>query len=262
MNIPLACPLDGSPLAKRGNSAYCTQDHCFDFDKRGALNLLPVQFKKSLSPGDSKEMVAARTNFLDAGFYKAISDKLNNLVSNGVILDAGCGEGYYTSQLNGSVIGMDISKYAITEASKRSKDVTWIVGTNAKIPLLDASVDTVICLFGFPVWNEFARVLKPAGKVIMVDPAPEHLIELRRALYPEIHERDAGSSAAVTGFTLEKTERLTEKFSGITREYLADLLLMTPHGHRATKERKDALPAESLESMTLDMMFRIYCKGV
>ena len=32
------------------------------------MNLLPVQNKRSLDPGDSKEMVAARRRFLEAGY--------------------------------------------------------------------------------------------------------------------------------------------------------------------------------------------------
>ena len=253
----LACPLDGLPLEQRGQSLYCGKDHCFDIDKRSAVNLLPVQYKKSLSPGDSKEMVLARRRFLDAGHYQSIADKLNTLIPDGVALDAGCGEGYYTSCLeNETRIGLDISKDAIAEAAKRDKNVIWIVGTNAHIPILDRSLDAVICLFGFPVYAEFARVLKPDGTLIMADPGPEHLIELRHALYPEIHDKE--KSIEAPEFTLQKTEILHTRIYSLAPKHLADLLTMTPHGHRATAERKAALLENGLPSLTLDVVFRTY----
>jgi 23S rRNA m(1)G-745 methyltransferase (EC 2.1.1.51) len=65
----LACPLDGAPLQRQGGSLRCPEGHCFDLAAQGYVNLLPVQNKRSLDPGDSKEMVAARRRFLEAGHY-------------------------------------------------------------------------------------------------------------------------------------------------------------------------------------------------
>ncbi len=44
------------------------------------MNLLPVQNKRSLDPGDSKEMVAARRRFLEAGHYQPIADAVAQAV--------------------------------------------------------------------------------------------------------------------------------------------------------------------------------------
>lgn len=70
----LACPLDGAPLQRQGGSLRCADGHCFDLAAQGYVNLLPVQNKRSLDPGDSKEMVAARRRFLEAGHYQPIAD--------------------------------------------------------------------------------------------------------------------------------------------------------------------------------------------
>ena len=100
----LACPLDGAPLQRQGGSLRCADGHCFDLAAQGYVNLLPVQNKRSLDPGDSKEMVAARRRFLNAGPYQPIAEAvaratLDGLPNEAACLDAGCGEGYYLRQL-------------------------------------------------------------------------------------------------------------------------------------------------------------------
>src|SRR6056297_3328045 len=97
----LACPLDGCPLAPSEKTWSCENGHSFDVARQGYVHLLPVQKKRTLDPGDSKEMVAARQRFLNAGFYKPLADAvcevaLQSLPSEGTgsVLDAGSGEGY------------------------------------------------------------------------------------------------------------------------------------------------------------------------
>jgi len=262
----LSCPLDGLPLTRQDNSVICTSGHNFDFDRKGTLNLLPVQFKKSRNPGDSKEMVLAREKFLNSGYYGPVSNTLNDLVAAhkaDTILDAGCGEGYYTQRLaaylkNAVIVGMDISKDAIHAAAKRSRDIQWIVGTNANIPLLPSSVDCVISLFGFPVWEEFRRILKPGGIVILGDSGPDHLIELRHLLYPEIKTKPESEKVIPKGFEAPEIKRLTQQINIADAEQVADLIAMTPHQHRATKERIAEAVQHKYDGITLDVVFSIY----
>ena len=130
----LACPLDGAPLQRQGGSLRCADGHCFDLAAQGYVNLLPVQNKRSLDPGDSKEMVAARRRFLEAGHYQPIADAVARAVLAAAApgrtltcLDAGCGEGYYLRQLAAAagnahplaLLGLDISKWAVQAAAKR-----------------------------------------------------------------------------------------------------------------------------------------------
>ncbi|MGB8241783.1 MAG: rRNA (guanine-N1)-methyltransferase, partial [Azonexus sp.] len=98
----LACPLDGTPLLRTGPAWRCAKGHHFDVASQDYTNLLPVQKKRSLDPGDSKEMVAARRRFLNAGHYLPIAAAVSGATladlpagAMATCLDAGCGEGYY-----------------------------------------------------------------------------------------------------------------------------------------------------------------------
>ena len=63
--IPLTCPICGQLMTQEEKRVVCQQNHSFDRARQGYINLLPVQQKHSLNPGDTKEMLAARRQFLD-----------------------------------------------------------------------------------------------------------------------------------------------------------------------------------------------------
>jgi 23S rRNA (guanine745-N1)-methyltransferase len=267
----LACPIDGLTLELKDRQLFCPEGHSFDIARQGYVNLLPVQFKRSTDPGDSREMVAARTQLLDSGCYERISTTLNELVAEQYdkqpdirLLDAGCGEGYYLQRLKNSLpdtscIGIDISKPAILAACKRSREITWIVGTNKKLPVTAHSLDAVLCLFGFPVWPEFARALNTGGKVIMLDPGPDHLIELREILYAEVrrHEPADLSKATEHGLNPCTEQSLTFQSNVLSQEQIRDLLSMTPHLYRAPETGKARAFALDKLVVTIDIRFRV-----
>ena len=99
---PWQCPLCGGALQGE-NDLKCEKGHCFDRAREGYWHLLPVQSMRTKAPGDSKEMVAARRAFLNAGYYGIFGQALGELcLAHGVpaakdaslhLLDAGCGEG-------------------------------------------------------------------------------------------------------------------------------------------------------------------------
>ena len=275
----LACPLDGEPLSLIEGQLRCPHNHSFDIARQGHINLLPVQFKRSKEPGDSREMIEARQRFLNSGTYQPIADILSSLVGPLIsdedtqcILDAGCGEGYYLDQLRQSLyeaqaakidwIGVDISKPAILAAARRSKLITWLVGTNRQLPVLPESVGIILCLFGFPVWKQFARALRPGGRVILIDPGPDHLIELRRIIYEEVRQSPPPSieAATVSGLRLESEQPLRFETPQLEKTHLIDLLAMTPHLYRARQQGRAA--AEQIDglSLTIDLSIRILSK--
>ena len=117
--IQVICPVCGAALEPQGTAWRCVQGHCFDVARQGYVNLLTVTQKHSRHPGDTREMVAARRAFLDAGWYAPIAKTLADLVrrfcpETASVLDAGCGEGYYLSQLGWvpERCGIDISRAA------------------------------------------------------------------------------------------------------------------------------------------------------
>ena len=102
--MELLCPICTSKLQLDNKSCRCDSGHCFDVARQGYIHLLPVQQKHSLFPGDTKEQVASRREFLSAGFYAPIADALCStaqaLGAQGPIVDVGCGEGYYSARLS------------------------------------------------------------------------------------------------------------------------------------------------------------------
>ena len=266
--LQLACPLDGKALISDGASWRCSGGHCYDIARQGYTHLLPVQKMHSLNPGDSKEMIEARRRFLNAGFYEPMAAEVGKMVLDGLpaegsVLDAGCGEGYYLRQLLAAAgeqqsiqaIGADISKPAILSAAKQDKVPNWVVASNAHLPVLTATLDRVICVFGFPTYTEFARVLKNGGELLLVEAGPGHLRQLREIIYPTVKPDKAETDDVPEGFTELAADSLTFEFQLTTAEQIADLLCMTPHLYRASAEGK-AKVAE-LESLTLTASFQL-----
>lgn len=272
----LVCPIDGNKLTRLEKQYTCDNGHTFDIARQGYVNLLPVQHKRSKEPGDSKEMVVARTEFLSTAIYETIADKLAQLslshihLSSTTIVDAGCGEGYYFDYLceylkkvnnedHVSFIGLDISKYAILEAARKNKDITWIVGTNRQPPFEVDSVDIILCVFGFQSYDGFTQILKTKGKVILVEAGSEHLKELREVIYDEVKVSEPPSltEAEQLGFSLIDSQEIKYESKELNNQEINQLLLMTPHFFRANKEgQKVAMGLDNL-TLTINVVFRI-----
>ena len=164
----LLCPICGEELNLTGKQYVCPQNHSFDVARQGYVNLLTVQQKHSLNPGDTREQVLSRREFLEAGFYAPIADTLvetaKKLNVSGQILDVGCGEGYYSARLadalGAPLTGLDISKEAVRCAAAKYKGKQWLCATAAHIPVEDGSVSLLTSLFALTLPQEFSRVLK------------------------------------------------------------------------------------------------------
>ena len=117
--MKLLCPICGQILDRIEKQYRCENGHSFDLARQGYVNLLPVQQKRSLNPGDTREQVLGRRAFLETGCYEPISDALNEtakaLGATGPILDVGCGEGYYSARLaealGAELTGLDIDEF-------------------------------------------------------------------------------------------------------------------------------------------------------
>jgi len=272
--------MDGKKLKQIDKQFVCDNGHSFDIARQGYVNLLPVQHKRSKQPGDSKAMVLARTHFLNTGIYEAIAKKLTEIVSALIIddkdycfLDAGCGEGYYfdfllknLGNLKGekklSFIGLDISKDAVLQATKRNKQISWVVGSNRQPPVEDESVDIILCLFGFFCDEGFHKALKPGGHIIVIDPGVDHLKELREIIYSEVKRTNSlySSQVASPGFSLQYSEALRFNTEISSNEQIHHLLIMTPHFYRASKMGKEAACKLDSLQITIDVVIRVLKK--
>ena len=229
------------------------------------MNLLPVQQKRSLNPGDTREQVLGRRAFLETGCYAPISDALNEtakaLGASGPILDVGCGEGYYSARLaealGAELTGLDISKEAVRCAAAKYKGPQWLCATAAHLPVADHSAGVVTSLFALTMAEEFKRVLRPDGYFFQVLAAEDHLLGLKSIIYPELKLKEKNTVPEVPGFQLVKTVPIRFTFT-VEGEQVRNLLGMTPHVFRITKEGAARLAATETLTDTASAVLNVY----
>lgn len=266
------CPSCQEPLKLNDKQWRCINNHCFDSAKEGYVNLLLAQNKKSKNPGDSNDMINARRAFLDKGYYQPLANKVSELLLCRLsrnelcsIFDAGCGEGYYLNQvalcleqqgLSCSMQGIDISKPAVQKAAKRYKNYAFAVASTFDLPLIESSQHAVIQVFAPSSATEVRRVLKSNGTWVTVNPAPNHLRELKSLVYdvPEQHDM---STEIPDGFKLEQQEQLSFTLSLDDAFIRESLLMMTPFYWRISEQKK-AVVLNTLENVTADFDIRVY----
>lgn len=206
----LICPNCKSELHREQQSFYCDNRHCFDIAKSGYVNLVMNHHMKQ---GDDKDMVKARSNFLNQGYYEELAKALISKIepiNHEVICDAGCGEGYYTHLIKSAfpeseLFGFDLSKSALMHAAKQNDDIQYAISSIFDLPLSDASCDIVLNIFAPCADREFHRILKPQGKLIQVLPSPRHLYQLKELLYEKVYENE-DQVPSLEGFTSEVYE--------------------------------------------------------
>jgi 23S rRNA (guanine745-N1)-methyltransferase len=189
----LACPVCNDALDDAGRSLRCGRGHNFDRSRAGYIDLLPPGRGAASVRGDVREMVDARRQFLERGHFIPIADAVNALVAHRepqVVLDVGCGEGWYLGRLaarrgrdNDCYLGCDVSRDALRLAARAMHNATFFVNDVAhRLSIIDASVDVLLNIFAPRNAAEFARVLRRDGLLVCVVPADDHLIELRERL--------------------------------------------------------------------------------
>lgn len=262
----LLCPICGNTLLKKDEHTWrCENRHSFDIARQGYVNLLTVQQKHSLHPGDTREQVMARRSFLDGGFYAPIADALCDLAQkngcSGPILDVGCGEGYYSARLarhlGAQLVGLDISKEAVRCAAGRHKDALWLCATASRLPVADGSMGLVAGLFSVTMPEEFHRVLRPEGSFIQVLAQPDHLLGLKSVIYPELTHKEKETTPVLPGFALEESVPLRFTFT-VEGAQVQNLLSMTPHVYRISREGAENLRRTQTLTDTASCVLNLY----
>lgn len=280
-NKLLLCPICKKILfIDASNKTYkCENNHSYDIAKEGYVNLLISNQKNSKNPGDSKEMVLSRVDFLNRGYYTPISDKINEMILEFInkddnrefnILDLGCGEGYYLTNLKkymdfnkikANCYGMDVSKEAVKYSSKTNKECIWAVGNNFHIPTADKSIDCLLSVFSPIDISECNRVLKDNGFFIRVLPRTDHLIQLRNIIYSEVHLNEKVYKANEEENDYVKESNVTFDIT-LNKEELLSLLKMTPHYWKSTAENKQKLESYESLTVTIDMRIGVFKKKI
>ena len=265
--MDLICPVCGKVLHRSEKEYCCENRHSFDIARQGHVNLLVVQQKHSLNPGDTRQQVLSRRTFLEGGFYEPIADTLCNaakdLGATGPLLDVGCGEGYYCTRLaeamEAQLTGLDISKEAVRCAAAKYKGHQWVCGTAAHLPVEDGSVGTLTSLFALTLPEEFHRVLAPGGLYFQVLAAQDHLLGLKSIIYPQLKLKEKDSVPELPGFQRIKTIPIRFAFT-VEGEQVQNLLSMTPHVYRISKEGAARLAATERLTDTASCVLNIFRK--
>ena len=241
--MELLCPLCGERLEKAERQYVCPNRHSFDIARQGYVHLLPVQNKRSLVPGDTREQVLSRRAFLEEGHYAPIAaaliDAAREFGAVGALLDVGCGEGYYCTRLSCALglplTGLDISKEAVRCAAAKYKGPTWLCATAAHIPVPDESVGLLTSLFALTLPEEYRRVLKEGGLFFQVLAAEDHLLGLKSVIYDSLIRKEKDSVPDLPGFTRLASIPIRFSFT-VEGEQVQNLFSMTPHVFRIGKE--------------------------
>jgi 23S rRNA (guanine745-N1)-methyltransferase len=272
----LRCPVCGSGMVQdRSVGAgrwHCLGErvHSFDMAKSGYVHLAP----RHSGGGDAKEAVRARTAFLSAGYYhkaaKALCQLTGKYVPGGFVVDAGCGEGYYTNALaqhlgqGYEVCGFDLSRDAVDAAAKAAKrqglSAQYAVGSVFELPLGDATADGVVNIFAPCAEVEYSRVLKTGGVLIVVGAGERHLLGLKRAIYDEIYE-NAGRADLPVNMQLCERIIVRDEIEVEGSEQIANLFSMTPYYWRTSQEDKQKLEGMERLRTEIEFDFCVYRKA-
>jgi 23S rRNA (guanine745-N1)-methyltransferase len=211
----LICPVRncGQELMRETKRLVCSQGHSFDVARPGYINLLQPQERRSKHPGDTPSAVDARRRLHDRGvtapLLEAIGQDLD-ASSEDVVLDAGCGDGFYLGTLAARIgfhaHGIDISIPAIRAAARRfpaaQARFEWIVANADRlIPYSHASFSRIISITARMNAPEFRRVLRDDGRLLVAVASPLDLIELRRTSSNAASRFDQGKTGCSSGDT-------------------------------------------------------------
>lgn len=229
----------------------------------------PPNQKHSAAPGDDRQMARARREFLSGGYYEPL---LNTLCCRilplcgqaPAILDAGCGEGYYTAGVfqalrdagkTPRMAGTDISKFILRSAAKREKGVEFAVASSYHLPLADDTVDLLLDCFSPLALAEFRRVLRPGGAFLYVVPGARHLWELKEVLYDRPYPNEERETP-YEGFIYREIVPVDYRFTLPDRDAIQSLFRMTPYYWKTPKSGTERLA--ELETLSVTASFRVH----
>lgn len=269
----LRCHICGAEvrISENGASLVCKGErrHCCDFAASGYVNMCsPSQS----GGGDGKAAVRARSAFLGTELYRPAAEKLTEALSlrcprGGLVVDAGCGEGYYSTfvaKAGYSVFGADLSKFAVDAASKRAgreglNNAFFAAASVFALPLADGSADAVINVFAPCAEDEYLRVLKDGGTLAVAYAGEKHLLGLKRAVYDNAYE-NVGRADLPKKMKLVDELRANYEIELTSEEQIMNLFSMTPYYWRTSPSDAEKLRGMQSLSTEVDIVIAVYEK--
>lgn len=266
------CPVCGANMSCDDRSAFCCGEkrHCFDFSSSGYLNLAT----RYSGGGDSKSAVRARTVFLENDYYLPIARRLSEIVNNysedGVVIDAGCGEGYYTNIIakchKDGVLGFDLSKFAVDHAAKAAKrneisNTSYSVANIFELPVKDSCADIVTNVFAPCASEEFFRLLRDNGILILCGAGENHLYELKRIIYNDVYINGKRNDLPPKSMFCQIDKQILSFEAEIEgNEMINSLFSMTPYYWRTSVDDKAKLNGIDHLRTRVEVEFYVYKK--
>ena len=233
----LRCPICKGGMTRRENSLVCEKRHCYDVARQGYVNFVPGQKDMFYR----KELFESRAKVFEAGIYAPVVQMLSEVLEryvnaeNPVILDAGCGEGYYIKNIcpGREMVraGFDLSKDAVRLAARGQKTASFFAADLKNIPVSDHVCDVVLDIFTPANYAEFARVLQEDGLLIKLAPRSGYLRELRELAGDRLRRReyDGGDVERYAHEHMDMLEQLAITYTvPVTQETALHLAQMTP----------------------------------
>ncbi len=217
-------------------------------------------------------MLERRAALLGSGLYTPVMQQVAEAVRNRLtdtdrdridrndesisLVDLGCGTGHYTRSLVAAVPA--ITRVALTDRSPDAvRAAMRTVGTAAEstgvvldlwrpLPLRDGSADVALDVFAPRNPDEFARVLRPGGALIVVVPTARHLTELREAgamlEIPDDKDAAVADRLGRSGFDLRASVRVdyTIEADPVAREWIIGMGPSARHGRQGDSVRREA----------------------
>jgi 23S rRNA (guanine745-N1)-methyltransferase len=248
--VGLLCPVAGCrrALTRSRDGLACARAHSFDVARRGYVNLLLPQDRRSRQPGDSPATVTARLRLAAAGYETPLTEAITSLLALGTgdpVLDVGCGDGHHlaaiTARFGAAGFGLDISVPAIEAAARLHPELHWVVANADRfLPYPDASFQLVASITAQRNPKEFRRVLADEGTLLLVVPAPDDLIEVRELVLGEGVTRDRVDKAIETFaplFVLDRHERIRHTVH-LDPASVRDVMVGTYRAGRASRQAR------------------------
>lgn len=255
MNI--VCPVCKNKLLKVDKTYKCLNNHSFDISKQGYINL---NMHNSQNTGDNNEMINARKNFLEKGYYSFLLDEVNKLLSiDDSLVDLACGQGYYTSKFVAKdKIGIDLSKQGLKIASKNDANTIYLLNSIFHNPLEDKCADKIITIFAPIAKQEIVRLLKDDGAFILVKPDEMHLYELKKAIYDNPYKNEI-EEIEIDGLKLDKEIKISNS-AILNNQDIQNLFMMTPYYNTTSLTDKDKLKNIDELKITFSFIIDVYKK--
>jgi len=184
----LWCPRCHGTLARIGAQLGCGSGHRFDIARQGYVNLLG---RPQPANADSSAMIEDRLALQETGAFGPVLTVLRSISTQAagfdaaVIVDAGAGPGWYLAGLLDGLptargVALDVSVAACRRAARAHPRLGAVVAdTWRELPVQSSRADLVLSIFAPRNHAEFARLIRPGGRVVIVSAGVDHLAELR-----------------------------------------------------------------------------------